>query len=32
VRRRVEMVNQHGEVVVAIVGLSMYQRRPAVTT
>jgi len=30
VRRRVEMVNQRGEVVVAIVGISMYQRRPAV--
>ena len=28
VRRRVEMVNQHGEVVVAIVGLTMYRRRP----
>ena len=29
VRRRVEMVNQRGEVVVAVVGLSMYHRRPA---
>ena len=28
VRRRVEMVNQHGEVVVAIVGITMYRRRP----
>jgi acyl dehydratase len=27
VRRRVEMVNQRGEVVVAIVGITMYQRR-----
>jgi acyl dehydratase len=31
VRRRVEMLNQHGEVVVAIVGLTMYRRRPAAT-
>lgn len=29
VRRRVEMVNQRGEAVLAIVGISMYQRRPA---
>ena len=29
VRRRVEMRNQHGEVVVAIVGITMYHRRPA---
>ncbi len=29
VRRRVEMVNQHGEVVVALVGVTMYRRRPA---
>ena len=29
VRRRVEMVNQQGEVVVAIVGITMYRRRPA---
>jgi acyl dehydratase len=28
VRRRVEMINQQGEVVMAIVGISMYQRRP----
>ena len=28
VRRRVEMLNQHGEVVVAIVGVTMYRRRP----
>jgi acyl dehydratase len=29
VRRRVEMRNQHGEVVVAVVGITMYRRRPA---
>jgi len=29
VRRRVEMVNQRGEAVLAIVGISMYRRRPA---
>jgi acyl dehydratase len=29
VRRRVELRNQHGEVVVAIVGITMYHRRPA---
>ncbi|HEX7788785.1 MAG TPA: MaoC family dehydratase [Methylomirabilota bacterium] len=29
VRRRIEMRNQHGEVVVAIVGITMYHRRPA---
>ena len=29
VRRRVEMVNQQGEAVVAIVGITMYRRRPA---
>jgi len=28
IRRRVEMVNQQGEVVVAIVGITMYRRRP----
>jgi acyl dehydratase len=28
VRRRVEMRNQRGEVAVAIVGITMYQRRP----
>ena len=28
VRRRVEMVNQQGEAVVAIVGITMYRRRP----
>lgn len=28
VRRRVEMLNQHGEIVVAIVGVTMYRRRP----
>jgi acyl dehydratase len=31
VRRRVEMVNQRGEVVVAIVGITMYDRRPPAT-
>jgi acyl dehydratase len=29
VRRRSEMVNQHGEVVLQIVGITMYRRRPA---
>jgi len=29
VRRRIDMVNQHGEVVVRVVGISMYRRRPA---
>ncbi len=29
VRRRVEMLNQRGEVVMEIVGITMYQRRPA---
>ena len=29
VRRRVEMMNQQGEAVVAIVGITMYRRRPA---
>ena len=28
VRGRSEMVNQHGEVVTAVVGLTMYRRRP----
>ncbi len=28
VRRRVEMVNQDGEVALAVVGVSMYHRRP----
>lgn len=28
VRRRVDLVNQHGEPVVTIVGLTMYRRRP----
>lgn len=28
VRHRIEMVNQRGEVAVAVVGLSMYHRRP----
>jgi acyl dehydratase len=28
VRRRIEMVNQEGDVVVAIVGITMYRRRP----
>ena len=28
VRRRVEALNQHGEVVLAIVGITMYRRRP----
>lgn len=29
VRRRLEMANQHGEVVVQVVGITMYRRRPA---
>jgi acyl dehydratase len=29
VRRRSEMLNQHGEVVVQVVGVTMYRRRPA---
>jgi acyl dehydratase len=29
VRRRSEMTNQHGDVVLRLVGISMYQRRPA---
>ena len=29
VRRRIEMRNQHGKAVVAIVGITMYHRRPA---
>ena len=29
VRRRVELINQHGEAVVSIVGITMYRRRPA---
>ena len=28
VRRRTEMTNQHGEVVLSVVGISMYERRP----
>ena len=28
VRRRMEMLNQHGDVVLSIVGVSMYRRRP----
>ena len=28
VRRRVEMLNQHREIVLSLVGISMYQRRP----
>ena len=28
-RRRNELINQHGEVVVAVVGITMYERRPA---
>jgi len=31
VRRRNELINQHGEVVVTVVGITMYQRRPAAT-
>lgn len=27
-RRRNELINQHGEVVVAVVGITMYERRP----
>jgi len=30
VRRRNEMVNQDGEVVAAVVGITMYRRRPGV--
>ena len=29
IRRRNELINQHGEVVVAVVGITMYERRPA---
>jgi len=29
IRRRNEPINQHGEVVVSVVGITMYQRRPA---
>ncbi|HVQ76511.1 MAG TPA: MaoC family dehydratase [Candidatus Binatia bacterium] len=28
VRRRIELANQHGEVVLSLVGISMYHRRP----
>ena len=28
VRRRVEMLNQHGHIVLSLVGISMYRRRP----
>jgi len=28
-RRRNELINQHGEVVVSMVGITMYERRPA---
>ena len=28
-RRRNELINQHGDVVVAVVGITMYERRPA---
>lgn len=31
VRRRMEMVNQRGELVLALVGITMYRRRPAAT-
>jgi acyl dehydratase len=31
VRRRNELVNQRGEVVLTVVGITMYQRRPAAT-
>ncbi len=31
IRRRNELINQHGEVVVTVVGITMYQRRPAAT-
>jgi len=30
IRRRNELINQHGDVVVAVVGITMYERRPAV--
>ncbi|HTG11533.1 MAG TPA: dehydratase, partial [Candidatus Eisenbacteria bacterium] len=29
IRRRNELINQHGDVVVSVVGITMYQRRPA---
>jgi len=29
IRRRNELINQHDEVVVAVVGITMYRRRPA---
>jgi acyl dehydratase len=29
IRRRSELINQHGEVVVSVVGITMYRRRPA---
>ena len=29
IRRRNELINQRGEVVVAVVGITMYERRPA---
>jgi acyl dehydratase len=29
IRRRKDLINQRGEVVVAVVGITMYQRRPA---
>jgi len=29
IRRRNDLANQHGEVVVSVVGITMYQRRPA---
>lgn len=29
IRRRNELINQHGEVAVAVVGITMYERRPA---
>ena len=28
---RNELINQHGEVVVTVVGITMYRRRPAAT-
>jgi len=28
VRRRLEMLNQHGQIVLSLVGISMYRRRP----
>jgi acyl dehydratase len=31
IRRRNELINQHGEVVVTVVGITMYRRRPAAT-